>query len=150
MHTLDMSSFQHLEYEPNSQTHVPEMSIHYDHIVFNHSVLKQLGDPKSIYLGFDPEGRRVLIQGMKKPGKGTIDFQEDRKRRDFGIYTLERVQFLRALMPEWKDESRFKIAGVYYETENAIVFSLRDARPYTSGSGYRSTSLRNKARLESK
>lgn len=150
MQTLDMSAFQHFEYKPKSQTYMPEMTIHCDRIIFNYSVLKQLGNPKSIYLGFDPEGCRVVIQGMKKPGKGTVDLQEERKKRIFGIYTFERVQFLRALMPEWKDESRFKVAGVYYETDNAIVFSLRDATPYTGGSGYLSASSKNKARLENK
>jgi len=145
MQILDMSAFQRFDYEPNSITCLPEMTIHHDFVLFNQTVFRQLGFPKSIFLGFDPEGRRVIIQGLKKPGKGTIDFPETRKRQDFGIYTHERVQFLRALMPEWKDESRFKVVGAYFEAENAMVFALREARPHHSGSGYRSTARRRTA-----
>lgn len=127
MQEFDINDFQCLEYYPEQITRFPEITINTDAIHFNVATLKKLGSPPSIKLMFDPDGRRIAIQGFSKKGNKTIDLPAERKSRDFGIHRREKVQFIRGLMPEWDVSTRFKVKGDFYEKENVIVYDLKTA-----------------------
>ena len=133
MQEFNLDDFQWLEYHPGLTSHFPEVTINSDSVQFNVATLKKLDSPTSIKLHFDPNGKRIAIQGCKKKDNKTIDFPPERKERSFGVHKQERVQFIRNLMPEWDGNTRYKVRGIYHETENVVVYDLKTATVFEGG-----------------
>lgn len=133
MHDFNINDFQWLEYYPGQTSRFPEVTINTDAIQFNAATLKKLGFPASIKILFDPDGKRIAMQGFMKKGNKTIDLTPERKRKCFGIYRQEKVRFIRDLMPDWDESTRFKIRGDYFEKENVMVYDLKTATIFKGG-----------------
>lgn len=133
MQPFDLKDFQWLEYYPTHICREPELTFNVDSLVFNAASLRKLGHPPSVKVLFDPDSKRIALQGFARKAHGTIDFPEARKARDFGIYRLERVRFLRDLMPAWDEGARFKVRGAFYEAENVMVYDLNAAVVFQGG-----------------
>lgn len=135
MQKFDISDFQWFDYSPGvAVNHFPELTINADEIKFNVATLKKLGSPTSIKLMFDPKNKRFAIQGFMKKSNKTIDFTPERKSKAFGIFQKDKVKFIRDMMPEWDNATRFKVLGEYYEEENLIVYDLKTAKIFEGGS----------------
>jgi len=130
MEKIDLNDFQWLEYTPAILQNRPEIYIRPDKIMFNAVSLKTIGSPLFIKLLFDEKGRRIAIQGVKKASGQTINILPARQGNKFGIYQIERVKFIRGLMPQWGDTSRFKVPGVHYADENIVAYDLKAAETY--------------------
>jgi len=131
VHTIDINDFKWFEYYPQLANPNPEITISADEVIFNVATLKILGFPPSIMLMFDPNNRRFAIQGFMKKGSKTINFPPERKSRNFGIYKKDKVQFIRDMMPEWDEKTRFKVQGKYHKNENLVVYDLKTASIYS-------------------
>lgn len=134
MQAFNLNDFQWLEYYPGLASRVPEVTINADSVVFNAASLNKLSRPSSVKLLFDPDGKRLALQGFTRKGNGTIDFPAERKAHDFGVFRHDKVQFIRGLMPAWDPETRFKAKGVYHEEENVMVYDLNTASEFKGGS----------------
>ena len=134
MQKIDISDFQWFDYSPGlAISHFPELTINADEVKFNAATLRKLGSPTSLKLMFDPKNKRFAIQGFSKKGNKTIDFPPERKSKDFGIFQKDKVKFIRNMMPEWDDTTRYKISGEYHEEENLIVYDLKTAKVFKGG-----------------
>lgn len=133
MQAFNLDDFQWLEYYPGQVSRFPEVTVNTDSVTFNSASMRKLGSPTSIKILFDPKAKRIALQGFSKKGNGTIDFPPDRKSRDFGIHTLDKVRFVRGLMPEWDENTRFKVKGTYHEEANIMVYDLKDATIFKGG-----------------
>jgi len=133
MDNFEMNDFQWLEYFPGYINYSPEVTINANHIQFNAATLKKLGLPVFVKISFDPSGRRVALQGFSEKDSKTIDLNPGRKGKPFSIHKNDKVRFIRSLMPEWDETTRFKIPGEYHEKDNIMVFDLKKAVVWEGG-----------------
>lgn len=81
----------------------------------------------------DHKGKKLAIQITNEKDPQKIKFSKplaEQGQKAVLFQNTDLVAVIRALMPEWKPEMKYKVSGVYSKTDKAVVFDLTTAEEY--------------------
>lgn len=98
---------------------------------FSKNVVLKMKSPEHIILLFNEETCQIAIQASDGSDPDSISFLKKGKKAANGVRTNNReLQDSLARRMDWDIENNiYRISGVYYGENQAMIFDLKDARP---------------------
>ena len=81
----------------------------------------------------DHKGKKLAIQITNEKDPQKIKFSKpmaEQGQKAVLYQNADLVAVIRALMPEWDAEMKYKVSGVYSKTDKAVIFDLTTAEEY--------------------
>ena len=98
---------------------------------FSKNVVLKMKSPEHIVVLFNEETCQIAIQACDGTDSDSIPFLKKGKKAANGARTNNReLQNSLARRMNWDIENNiYRISGVYYDEDQAMIFDLKDARP---------------------
>lgn len=110
-------------------TGAPDIVINMNGITFSAKLLETLGNPDYVRPLIDPHNKAFAIQVCKETDAKSMRL---RKNNPSGAYSsscsVVRQTLRRMMKSAWKDTMRYRISGIPFPEEKAVVFDLSKAR----------------------
>lgn len=100
---------------------------------FVKSVVEALEFTPYIRYLVDSKGKRFAIQLCKEKDPQAVKFSKAQAEQGAKAVLYQNgdlVTVIRSLMPEWGDEEKFSVDGVYSKNDKAVIFDLNGAEAY--------------------
>lgn len=112
-------------------SNVPEMYINKNGITLNQVVINMLDNPEYVKPLIDMENKAFAIQVTKDKTSPCIKIGHTSKPKHTGYNstcTSVRNVIRRLMADKWKDNMRYRMTGVLFPEQKAIVFDLTSAK----------------------
>jgi len=113
----------------------PEMFVNINGLTFSKKLVESMSYPAFVRPLIDVENKALAIQVCKQTDDKAIKFSKPRGEQNGSISIASNVllRTTRAMMSdEWKNDNRYKIAGIYFQDAKAMVFDLTSAEEMVS------------------
>ena len=111
---------------------IPSISVTKNGLTFSKGVVMKMGYPEFVQLLIDKSGKQIAVKSCDENEENATSFCSPEKKAKSNVISIRWNQkdLLNTIstMMEWdlKNES-YKIEGIYYASENAVLFDLKKA-----------------------
>jgi hypothetical protein len=96
-----------------------------DSILVSEAIMRVLGNPRYIQMGFSEDQNALLLQSCTEDGKCAWIVSDPRS--DEHVYCGRSILRRICKQSGWDDGTPRRVAGTYYEQHNVVVFELANA-----------------------
>lgn len=108
----------------------PELFVNINGLTINKKAVEDMGYPQNILPLVDVQHKVFAVQACRKDVSRAIHFSKSKEEQNSGVSLQSAGLFntVRNMMGDaWNPQKRYRIKGIYYPTEKAMLFDLTTA-----------------------
>jgi len=113
-------------------TGIPYVSITRNGITFNKPTIIKLGSPSYVELLINKEGKQIAIRSCDASDEAATTFYKNKDKKVMNVrWNNKDLLCTLSDMMGWDLDATdgYRIDGKYYESENAMIYNLKEAKP---------------------